>query len=142
MNRLRQFRSLPAAEKWLFLACLCVLALARIALGAVSFSRLHRFVPHGTREARDEDLETLRRAVSRAARIVPGATCLPQALAGQVILAARGLKSTIRVGVTTGPKGDFLAHAWLMSGRTVVLGGSATDVGNFTPIAEFGAGSG
>jgi hypothetical protein len=66
---------------------------------------------------------------------VPGATCLTQALAGQYLLARQGSASKISVGIERGTGTQLKAHAWLMSGSHIVLGGS---IGGFTHLADFG----
>ena len=56
---------------------------------------------------------------------MPCATCLSQALAGQVLLTHYGYRAVVRVGVTkVDGKGTFQAHAWLESGGKVVIGES------------------
>jgi Transglutaminase-like superfamily len=72
-------------------------------------------------------------AVTRASRWVPSATCLVQALAGQVLLRRRGHLASVRIGVARGERvggqrrrGETTpvrAHAWLESGDIVVVGG-------------------
>nr|WP_256439051.1 lasso peptide biosynthesis B2 protein [Erythrobacter sp. JK5] len=57
--------------------------------------------------------------------------CLPQALAGQNWLLARGIASVIQVGAERTASGDFGAHAWLVHNDRVVLGG---DIDRFTPL--------
>lgn len=64
-------------------------------------------------------------SVAAASRLVPGATCLTQALAGQRLLARHGLGSRVRIGVRPGPAGELLAHAWLLREERVLLGGAA-----------------
>ncbi len=67
----------------------------------------------------------LSRATSRAARLVPGASCLTQALALQVLLGRRGLGSRLCIGVRKGSAGGFEAHAWVERGGRVLIGGSS-----------------
>ena len=56
---------------------------------------------------------------------VPRATCLTQALAGQVLLTHYGYSTVVRVGVTrVDGKGTFQAHAWLESNGKMVIGES------------------
>jgi len=50
-------------------------------------------------------------AVDRAARYVPGGTCLPKSLALAWMLRGSGVAATIRIGVKTA--GQFEAHAWV-----------------------------
>ena len=64
-------------------------------------------------------------AVERITRLTGGRfTCLMKAMAGQVILARRGVDSAIVLGVHPSRKGsDPKAHAWLRVGKWIVLGG-------------------
>jgi hypothetical protein len=71
------------------------------------------------------------RAVQRASRMVPGATCLTQALVAQVLLERRGLPTRLQIGVRDRDQAMH-AHAWLESrGKTVIGGGSP---GEWTPF--------
>ena len=73
--------------------------------------------------------------VKTAARFVPGATCLTQALAIDLLYAFRGEAAEIHFGIvrSAAPTGGRLeAHAWVESGGTVVLG--APEAGKFTPL--------
>ena len=61
--------------------------------------------------------------VGVVSRYVPRATCLTQALAGQVLLERYGYPALVHVGVTKEEgKGTFQAHAWLESDGKVVIG--------------------
>jgi hypothetical protein len=53
------------------------------------------------------------RAVARAARVVPGATCLVQSLALQRLLARRGHRARLRLGFEKAEGGSFRGHAWI-----------------------------
>ena len=64
--------------------------------------------------------------VARAARLVPGATCLVQALAAQWLITRSGASAALRFGVARGARG-VEAHVWLESGGQVVLGGDHRD---------------
>lgn len=72
-------------------------------------------------------------AVSRVSRAVPGATCLTQALAAQLLLSRRGYASRLRIGVARAPGDGLRAHAWLESDGLVVLGESGFEA--FTPLS-------
>jgi hypothetical protein len=63
---------------------------------------------------------TLESAVRRASRVVPGATCLAQALALRRLLFRYGHASTVHIGVTTAD-GLFSAHAWVESEGMALL---------------------
>jgi hypothetical protein len=65
--------------------------------------------------------------IPRMAKRVPWRSdCLVQALAGQAWLAAGGIASEIRVGVGKPDAHLFEAHAWLIAGGHVLLGGDVT----------------
>jgi len=60
--------------------------------------------------------------MSHAQRVVPGATCLPQALAAEALLKRGGLPADLRIGVMKGASGKLLAHAWVESDGRIVVG--------------------
>jgi hypothetical protein len=75
-------------------------------------------------------------AVRSAARFVPAASCLTQAIAAQVLLAFHGEKTCLRIGVAKDEKGEFKAHAWIESQNRIIIGGtSSAEI--YTPIAAF-----
>jgi hypothetical protein len=63
-------------------------------------------------------------AVETAARCVPAATCLTQALAAQVLLTRHGLPARLHIGVAKDERKRLLAHAWVESQGRVIVGGS------------------
>ncbi|MFO0982779.1 MAG: lasso peptide biosynthesis B2 protein [Planctomycetota bacterium] len=67
-----------------------------------------------------------------AARHIPFATCLPQALAAQWLLARAGYRSELKLGIAPGAGRPVDAHAWLELDGEVVIGGP--DVARFTPL--------
>ena len=69
--------------------------------------------------AKPELLTAFRRAAVR----LPG-TCLVRALALQRLLAEHGHRSELRIGVAKGD-GGLLAHAWLVDGPEILVGGGA-----------------
>jgi hypothetical protein len=71
-----------------------------------------------------------------AARIVPGATCLTQAFAAQLLLARAGYRSQMRIGVAKDEQGQFIAHAWLISNDRVVVGGSSEDLRRYVSLTD------
>lgn len=76
-------------------------------------------------------------SVSSAARLIPGATCLTQANAGQLLLARRGHPSTVRLSVRMEKNGKLAPHAWLMSGNTIVLGGTSQEYGRHRMLHDY-----
>jgi len=75
------------------------------------------------RSAPNVDVDAIARAVSRAARRVPRATCLTQAIAASMMLGRRGVPATIRFGAAREPRGRFIAHAWVECQGRIVIGG-------------------
>jgi hypothetical protein len=76
----------------------------------------------GARGQHPAEPATVGRAVCRAARLVPRATCLSQALATIWLLAGRGHAASLRIGVKRGDAGELLAHAWVEHEGRIVVG--------------------
>lgn len=65
----------------------------------------------------------LRYALRIAANTVPWkSVCLPNAVAGKLMLQRRGWQSTIHLGVGFEPSGALHAHAWLEAGGIIITG--------------------
>ncbi|TGT71332.1 lasso peptide biosynthesis B2 protein [bacterium M00.F.Ca.ET.159.01.1.1] len=123
----------------LFLAhCLTVVSAVRLALALSSYNRVRALVTRldAKRDASVGDLRRVAWGVATAARFVPGATCLTQALAGQYLLARQGSASKISIGIEKGTGSELKAHAWLMSGNHIVLGGS---INGFAHLVDHGS---
>lgn len=73
-------------------------------------------------------------SVEQSSRFVIRPTCLVRAMAGQQMLALKGHGSEIRVGVRKTDDKAFDAHAWLISGDHIVLGGTQAELGRFSPL--------
>ena len=82
-----------------------------------------------------EDDRTLRRAMLRGARLLPGSKCLPQALAGLLFTARRGVRARVCIGVQVGNGEPFGAHAWLATARGPVIGD--IEAAGFVPLVTF-----
>jgi hypothetical protein len=122
----------------LFLArCLLVVAAIRLGLTLFSYNHVRRIVTRldASRPASIGELRRVAWGVAAAARLVPHAGCLTQALSGQYILARQGNASKIRIGIERETGTQLKAHAWLMSGNHIVLGGS---IDRFTHLVDHG----
>lgn len=64
-------------------------------------------------------------AVRNVSRLIPGASCLTQAMALHHLLARAGHASVVRIGVAVDEARKFRAHAWLEHEGAVIIGGSA-----------------
>jgi len=113
------------------------LLIARLALVLVPFPRLARWLgafvaPADPRVAEvsapttAEQAQTARLvswAVTRAAAHVPfKAVCLPQAMAGRIMLQRRGVASAMHFGAAKGRDKPLDAHAWLDAAGVKVTG--------------------
>lgn len=132
------------AELLMVAEALALLAFFRVCLAVVPVRRIIGAITHGqagvqTSEVAESWAATARRvrwAVSAAARhSAVEFVCFPQALAGYTMLRWRGVTSTIVYGVARSPEGELLAHAWLMVGDQMVLGGEAA--GDFTAVERW-----
>lgn len=121
------------------LACFTLLLLA------FRYRTIKNWLPR-PRTVTDENLESIyfarqvTRAVHRAARFVPGARCLAQAVTVKYLLARSGHKVEILIGVAPPQEGNgssaIRAHAWLECDGEVVA--VTEDVGCFTPLLRIG----
>ena len=133
MRTLRQWLDLPRAEKRLFLAAAWWVVIFRLALWTLPLRTVLRLAQRSSRSRNrqpgEDDIVCVPRAVRRAARFVPRATCLTQSLSMHTLLGRRGIPTELRIGVTKAPTGGLLAHAWLeKDGATVV---STEDPGRY-----------
>jgi hypothetical protein len=138
MVLLGKFLRLPTADKILLLRCLLTLLVLRIGLSLFSLRRVRAWLPKPVAvTAPHEGVERrIAWGVNAAARAVPGASCLVKAFAAQLLLANAGQGSQMRIGVGRDDKGKFIAHAWLVSGGRVVVGGPSADLERYTPLAD------
>jgi hypothetical protein len=124
VHTLSALRRLPGERRRDLIEALCVVAAIRAGLSTIGFTRLRRLLGP-LLVARSAALPgapaRVRWAVARAAQPVPGATCLTQALAAQILLARAGYPSSLRMGARR-RDGALEAHAWLEDGERIVYG--------------------
>ena len=135
-SRIARFRSLPPSDRSLFLIALLAIASVRMGMWLTSFQRVHRPLariarPTGSPDPTPGEADRIGWAVGSAARFVPGATCLPQALAAEAILRRRGHPADLRLGVKRSDDG-VEAHAWVESYGRVIVGDG--DLDRFEPL--------
>ena len=128
---LKRFVALPAHRRAISIEAVITLGLARLLVLTVPIRwiarRLERqaALPHGQPEQAGDIAREVGVAVRAAAPKTPWkSACLAQALAGKWMLARRGLRGTIRLGVAKDADGNLQAHAWLCAGDTVLTGGA------------------
>jgi hypothetical protein len=130
------------ADRRLFLEAWVRLGVVRLEVlalpGRVVLSRLGEA---RTETTRDDDpaalvlVQRVRWALAAASRRAPWrCKCLEQAIAGQSMLGARGISTTLYLGVA---RNDVIeAHAWLRCGSLVVTG--ENEAGRFAVVSTFG----
>lgn len=118
-RRLRKFLGLPPAERRLVVQATVALALTTLGLRFLSLENLLAIMARGTRRARPGNGRggsfpaRAGWAVATASAFIPGATCLPRALAVQLLLGRRGYVSRLRIGMARGVEGSLEGHAWV-----------------------------
>ncbi|KKN63847.1 hypothetical protein LCGC14_0497770 [marine sediment metagenome] len=122
------------AKLRLLIVALSVVIVARLAVAAQRSRRLERHIVKLRDRAASpsrtlvHDLREIAWSVSATARLVPGATCLTQALAGDWLLARRGRTGEIQLSLPVGEASEgFRPHAWLICNGHIVLGGTQAD---------------
>jgi hypothetical protein len=114
-----------------------LLVVIRITLTARSYRPvLARIKRTGVRDGPGVPLPILAWAVELMAPLVPRASCLTQALALRYLAAREGEECTIRIGVRQKPGEAFDAHAWVLAGDAVMIGGQRERIEDFTPIVD------
>jgi hypothetical protein len=81
-----------------------------------------------------QPLDRVAWAIRLAARYVPAATCLTEALALQSLLIRSGHLSTVYIGVAK-RRLQFEAHAWVECQDGIVIGGFERD--QYTPLVAW-----
>ncbi len=126
----------PTAERWLLLQALGAVGLIRLALWVLPFPLLRKLLAklaHIRRSVASRAVPgRLGWAVTVTSRCVPGATCLTQALAAELLLRWTGYRGRLHIGVSKLANGRLLAHAWLMHEDNIIIGGG--EHGNFSPL--------
>lgn len=119
----RKFIRLPSRDRAVLARTIVTLAAARLAIWTLPFPASRRLLV-GNRKAGPPTLtrDQVRWAMAHAQRIVPRATCLPQALAAESLLARGGIDAEMQIGVMKTPNGQLTAHAWVESNGRVVVG--------------------
>lgn len=126
----RQFLALPAGQRRLLIVALILVAQVRAVLcmlpSRLSVRLVRRLTQFGSAAPRGgrPSTERVAWAVIAASRLVPRATCLTQAISGQLLLRYYGYAAKLCLGVSRAEPGRFLAHAWIEHDGRVVLGGA------------------
>ena len=130
-----RFLNLSRSDKRLLLHCLWVVIAVRIGLIFLPYQAVIGVLRERLCGGSNGP-EHIAWAIAKAARLVPRASCLTQGLAAQMLLARAGHQSHLRIGVSSGGEGGFIAHAWLMSGERILLGGPSRDLAHYTTLTD------
>lgn len=138
MRQLRRLARLSGREIALLARCLIAVAGVRLGLTLLTYKRLSRLIARAPNRSPSTTAtpEQIARAVSAAARLVPAASCLTQALSAQLVLRRYGYASSIQLGVAPHPTQVVKAHAWLTCGGEVLLGGSPARLAEYKFLTE------
>jgi hypothetical protein len=137
MRKLRRFTRLDPRQQWRLICTFAFVVLVRLGLWVLPFGRIRRMLDAGAQRRRPStqpggaEADEIVWSVRTASRLVPGASCLTQALVAHSLLDRRGLENELRIGVARSATGVFEAHAWIERNDMVVLGG-LEDLDRFT----------
>jgi hypothetical protein len=125
MAGLKRFTALSSRDRTLLLRAFFLVAAVRAGLFLLPFRTVKRLSARTRLRARTvHPVERCAWAVRASSRYVPGATCLTQALAAQVLLAESGYHSRLEIGVRKDEHRRFRAHAWVVCREQIVIGGA------------------
>jgi hypothetical protein len=68
--------------------------------------------------------------------LLPDKPCLTQALTVQLLLRRKGIPAQLRIGVKKDRENKLLAHAWVESKDSVVIGGPESELQEYKPLPE------
>ena len=131
MARLTAFLKKPLADQRLLVFAALLHVLVALAVRVLPFGlvqrALGRVAAMGPGGPWIDDDARVVRAVRTVASLLPGATCLTEALVAQCLLARQSSKTTLCFGVSrvTPAERPFAAHAWLERRGAIVIGASA-----------------
>ena len=139
MREVSKFLALAPAERRLLVGAATLLAMIALVLRLLPFRTLRRIAASlghpPARPARrpHPSADRIAWAITVASRYLPGTrSCLPQALAAELLLRRHGHPATLRLGVARNDGRDLRAHAWVESEGRVVFG--ATQQPQYTPL--------
>jgi hypothetical protein len=140
-SNFRQFVVLSPRRRALLLQTLCLLSLVRASLSLLPFRVVRAAVMRAGQpsragvQAEPEFVEDVVWAIGTASCRVPGASCLTQALATELLLRRRGFPAVLRIGVAEKQGGKVEAHAWIEAEGRVLVGGSESPA-HFTVLSR------
>src|SRR5438128_876463 len=130
-----RFLRLPAADRSLLVRSVLLLGATRLALWLLPLRVVRRLVARAARPTSNARAtqERIAWAISVARRVVPQATCLPQALTAEALLTQAGHPAELRIGVVKTDQGRLVAHALVATGGRSVVGELHEGLSGYTP---------
>jgi hypothetical protein len=143
MRRLAKLWSLSSRERKLLREAGILLLLSNTCIKVVAFKHINKFLRTRWNDRlessidREEDVKLVRRAVSRAANVLPWQSlCLSRSIAEFIMLRRRGIPAVMVAGARfSGPSLD--AHAWVDTG----MHDNGSEGSDFTTVIRIGAGA-
>jgi len=124
MRRIRRFLTLAPGERGLLLRALWRLSATCLKLHLLPEKRWQRLLqasPKTSGRTPRFSEQQVAWAVRAAARYVPAANCLPQAIVAKQLLEEHGYQPVLRIGVQRPNESGLKAHAWVdIAGRVVI----------------------
>lgn len=121
-----------------------LLAVIRIGLILLPFPTLRRTLdklagPPDPRRVDDPEYQSriVWATVVATPYLLPDKPCLTQALTVQLLLRRRGIPAQLRIGVKKGGEKKLLAHAWVESKDSIVIGGPKSELQEYKPLPAF-----
>lgn len=133
---LRRFYRLESRDRRLLVRTGMVLAAVRVCIWVLPFRVARRFIvpPRPVHSADRLTASRVRWAIGIAQRLIPDATCLPQAIAAESLLIRDGHDVALRIGVMKNAAGKIEAHAWVECEGRVVVGDLPEGLGKYTQL--------
>lgn len=131
-----KFFRVPAWERSLLVRAIFTLGSARLMLKILPFARVRRLLTPRAGAPRHPKVapNNVRWAIKHAERVIPDATCLPQAVTAEALLTRAGYPALLRIGVMKRPDGRFEAHAWAESDGRIVIGDLPWGLGEYSHL--------
>ncbi|SRR6266705_3176856 len=136
LGPLHKFLHLTAVDRSLLVRSVLLLGAARLALWLLPLRVVRRLLARTARPTSDAAAtpDRIAWAISVARRVVPRATCLPQAVTAEALLRWGGRPVELRIGVIKTDHGSLVAHAWVESGGRVVVGALNEGLSRYTAL--------
>ena len=139
MKSLRQFADLTARDRRLLLHASVLVAGIRLILWTVPFRFARGLVSWRTPVSpalTQIRVNRLSWSVQAAAKRIPGASCLTQAVALHRLMARAGHTTDLRIGVAKDGASGFASHAWLEYKGEILIGDDG-ELDRYAPILAY-----